>query len=209
MTLVARRVARCACMTAAVPYPCLPRLHPPPLSLPPSPPHLLPLHAADAQARRLAVGRAGRAVLRGLELLQVVQGTGQAQAGAVEEAPPGLKGKQLLGGGDEVVAPERQGAAADGQHVLQLLAQLGGELGGDESIAADVARGCRARRAHAALPAFHQRPEVRGQAVNGLQRAQQGQQTQGIGRCHQVPRQLPRDQELAQGGGRHINKCVG
>ncbi len=49
----------------------------------------------------------------------MVQGAGQAKGCAVKVAAPDVKGEQELAGEEELAAPAGQGAATDGQHILQ------------------------------------------------------------------------------------------
>jgi len=54
----------------------------------------------------------------------VVQGARQAKGCAVEVAPPDVKGKQELAGEEQLAAPAGEGAATDGQHILQSHKQI-------------------------------------------------------------------------------------
>ena len=54
-----------------------------------------------------------------LLVLQVPQGPGKAEGGAVEEAPPQLEGEQEAAVPRQRSRPGRQVAAADGQHILR------------------------------------------------------------------------------------------
>jgi len=49
----------------------------------------------------------------------VVQGPSQAKGCAVEVAAPDVKGEQELAGEEQLAAPAGQGAATNGQHILQ------------------------------------------------------------------------------------------
>ena len=49
-----------------------------------------------------------------MQLLQVVQGAGQAKGCAVEVAAPDVKGEQELAGEEQLAAPAGEGAATDG-----------------------------------------------------------------------------------------------
>ncbi len=81
--------------------------------------HLLPSESPDPEFPDFSVYIPGTATLSVLQLLQVVQGTGQAKGCAVEVAPPDGKGEEELAGEDQLTAPAGQGIAADGQHILQ------------------------------------------------------------------------------------------
>ena len=54
-----------------------------------------------------------------MQLLQVVQGAGQAKGCAVEVAAPDVKGEQELAGEEQLAAPAGEGAATDSQNILQ------------------------------------------------------------------------------------------
>lgn len=77
------------------------------------------LQPPDAELARVGVQRRGDGALCGLLLLQVLQRARQPEGGAVEVAPPQLKGEQEAARRHQLVAPGRQAGAADCKHILR------------------------------------------------------------------------------------------
>eukprot|EP00976_Prorocentrum_cordatum_P083165 1185124-Prorocentrum_minimum.AAC.2 len=111
--------------------------------------HLLPLQPAHAQLARLAVAARVAARARLLLLLEALQRAREPEGGAEKVLAAAVKREQERARDGELLAPAGQPAAAERKHILQLPAQLGGQLAAHKLLRRH--RGARRARHHTAL----------------------------------------------------------
>ena len=81
--------------------------------------YLLSSEAADPELPDIPVHIPSTATLNVLQLLEMVEGSGQPKGSAVEVSAPDVEGEQELAGKHQLAAPAGKVVAADGQNILQ------------------------------------------------------------------------------------------
>ena len=81
--------------------------------------YLLSCEAADPEFPDIPVHIASTPTLNVLQLLQMVEGSGQPKGSAVEVPAPDVEGEEELAGKHQLAAPAGKVVAADGQNILQ------------------------------------------------------------------------------------------